>query len=367
MARKRLTARMEEARGRRAVEDNTPYPGTVNQEGRKFKRRDEYDIDWETTNHPFPDMRHEWKGDSRDEIGFGIPEGNPPTVASIRVAANKAVRIAVLLLGDKVGDEVLEAQARDLMGMDGEAMDRTLQRFADTQELYAEAETTEASEEEPKKVEAEEGKTEETTEASEEEPKKAEDEAKDEEPKKAEEAAEASDESKDDEPKKAEDEDEKADEDKDEDDGEKEASDESKDEEPKKADEEPKKAEDDEDGDDKDDDGDDEDGDKEASEEPKKAEEEPAPKKSTEFDIELTSASADEVDEDPEADARLAEALGMGENDAKQGRGVEAAEQPQKAGIKKLGGQPRVASDGDGEADISSIWRTAPDVNEVWQ
>ena len=40
MARKRLTARMRE---RRAVEDGTPYPGTVNQPDRKFKRRDQYD------------------------------------------------------------------------------------------------------------------------------------------------------------------------------------------------------------------------------------------------------------------------------------------------------------------------------------
>jgi hypothetical protein len=132
----RLTDPRRASRDRSAVEDNTPYPGTVNQPERQFKKRDQYDIDWETINHPYPDMRTEWKNDSRDEIGFGIPEANGPTVASVRVAASKAVRAAVLMLGEKVTDEVIEAQARDFMSIGPDALDRTLERFVGSQELY---------------------------------------------------------------------------------------------------------------------------------------------------------------------------------------------------------------------------------------
>ena len=94
MARKRLTARRRES-----VENPTiPYPGSVNQPDRKFKTREEYDNWVETVNHPLPDMRHEWQDNPRDGIGFGIPKESTLSVASVRVAANKAVRIAVLLL-----------------------------------------------------------------------------------------------------------------------------------------------------------------------------------------------------------------------------------------------------------------------------
>ena len=134
--RKRLTARRRES-----VENPTiPYPGSVNQPDRKFKTREEYDNYVETLNHPTPDMRSEWQDNPRDGIGFGIPKESTLSVASVRVAANKAVRIAVLLLGEKVSDEVIEAQARDLMSMKGEYMDATLARFAETQELYEAAE-----------------------------------------------------------------------------------------------------------------------------------------------------------------------------------------------------------------------------------
>ena len=104
-------------------------------------------------NHELPDLRHEWEDDERDDIGFGIPEpwgSNPevPTVASVRMAANKAVKIAVLLLGEKVDDKTIEEQARDFMSLSREAMDRTLARFAATQKLYAEDEGDEGEQKE---------------------------------------------------------------------------------------------------------------------------------------------------------------------------------------------------------------------------
>ena len=136
MAGKRV--RLTQRRRRKAVEDNTPYPGTANQPDRRFKPRAEYDNWEEVTNHPLPDMRHDWQSDERDDIGFGIPEawGASPTSASVNVGAHKAVRLAILLLGEKTPEEVIEVQARDLMMLGPEIMDRTLERYASTAELY---------------------------------------------------------------------------------------------------------------------------------------------------------------------------------------------------------------------------------------
>jgi len=124
MARERLTRR-------KAVEDNIPYPGTVNQSDRKFKKRDQYDTFEQTVNHELPDMRTEWKDNPRDEIGFGIPK-----VAKIYATAQKAVRLAVLFLGDKVDDKSIEAQAREFMRLGTARIDSALKRFAESENLY---------------------------------------------------------------------------------------------------------------------------------------------------------------------------------------------------------------------------------------
>lgn len=131
--RDRLTRRNKEA-----VDGNIPYPGNVNQPDRKFKKDDQYDNWKETINHPYPDMRHDWQNDERDSIGFGIPEawGTSPTVATVRVAANKSVQAAYYLLGNKVAESIVEDQAADFMLLGPEALDRTLARFAETIKLY---------------------------------------------------------------------------------------------------------------------------------------------------------------------------------------------------------------------------------------
>jgi len=129
-------------RRRQAVDSpGTPYPGNVNLPERQFKEHAQYDNWKEVVNHPLPDMRHEWQDNPRDEIGFGIPKSNSlqPTLASVHVAADKAVRASVLLLGEKVAETVIEEQARDFMLMGGEALDRTLGRFQQTQKLYVAA------------------------------------------------------------------------------------------------------------------------------------------------------------------------------------------------------------------------------------
>lgn len=327
MSRVRLTAR-----GRSAA-DQTPYPGNVNQPDRKDPAIDDYHTFEQRVNHELPDMRHDWQGDDRDDIGFGIPEawGKSPTVASVRVAANKAVRVAVLLLGDKVSDDVIEAQARDLMSMGPQAMDRTLQRFSDTQALYAADEEKKDEEKKDDKAEAK---------CSADESEKKDEEKKDD---KAEEKKAADDkkvpdfikekmeEKKDD--KKAADESDKKDEEKKEDKAEAKCS----------ADESDKK--------------DDED------------KKEVSAKKtgSTEFDIELSASVDDEVEPDPEADERLASLFDDPTVAAAGNSGRKAEASQKKTGITKLGGQPRVASAEGAGVDISSIWQSAPDVSEAFK
>lgn len=417
------------ARGRSAA-DQTPYPGNVNQPDRKDPAWDQYHTFEQRVNHELPDMRHEWQNDSRDDIGFGVPEawGKQPTVAAIRVAANKAIRVAILLLGDKVGDECIEAQARDLMAMGPKAMDRTMQRFAETQAAYeaAEDKADEKKDEEKKaaddKVEdKKEDKAEEKKAAtesefkpkiekpgSEEQPKVAAEDKKDEkvEDKKAADAK--VEDAKKDEEKKAADlramvvaavseamkaalpdfiqkkVDEKKEDKKDDAKESKKSADESADKkddkkscaaaesdkkDDAKADE--KKAAD---ATDKKDDAKVED--KKAADESEKKDDEAADKKASapkvgmnEFDIELTGAMEDEVAPDAEADERLASLF---DNDglaatAAAGNSTRKVEASQKSGIKKLGGQPRVASADGGGVDISSIWQTAPDVSEAFK
>jgi len=350
MARVRLTQRMR--RDRRGAEAEPPYPGTVNQPNRQFKPADLYDDYEETLDHPIPDMRHEWQDEERDEIGFGIPEA--PTVASVRVAANKAVRIAILLLGDKVDEQTVEAQATDLMALPGDVMDRTLARYAKTQSLYAQDEDEDAEADEDKEASEKtaESADEPKTADVEDEPKTAD--VEDDDKKVAEDARKAADEAK----KVAEEaervaqeaetkmktadtedaDDKTASEKTAEDGGEEDSS---------------KTAEDDGDGDENAD----------ADEEGKEA----AVHQAGDFDVELGPV-AESLEADPEADAQLASLFdgGVPADLPEPGKGQKEASA--KKGISRLGGQPKVASgDGGGVADISQIWGDTPDVSDVFR
>lgn len=385
MSRVRLTAR-----GRSAA-DQTPYPGNVNQPDRQDPDWDQYHTFEQKTNHELPDMRHDWQNDGRDDIGFGIPEewGKSPTVASVRVAATKAVRVAVLLLGEKVEDEVIEAQAKDFMSMGTKAMDRTLQRFADTQQFYADDDADEDDEKvEEVKVEAKQAATEAefkpeiAVPGSEEQPKVAEDKAEDKKEDKPVEKVEEEKKAADKVEEKVEDTvkasdvkamiasavaeamkaalpdfiQKKVDEKKEKEDDKKASDDAAKTEE--KVEDEKKAAA----------------ADEAAEEVVEKAEDKVEAKKSAataqeraSFDIELTGAMDDEVAPDPEADERLASLFDdqSGVTAGTSDRKVEASQK--KAGIKKLGGQPRVVTASDGGVDISSIWQSAPDVSEAFK
>ena len=405
MKRVRLTSR-------KAADGSIPYPGNVNQT-RTDPAWDQYHTFEQQVNHELPDMRTEWKDDSRDDIGFGIPDSNPPTVASVRIAANKAVRIAVLLLGEKVSDSVIEAQARDLMTLSSESMDRTLDRFAKTQKLYADEECEEEVEAKAKKSadEKEEVKEEKTasagladkggvvppaislkeTEVKADDKKEEKKEEVKEEPKVEAKADDKKEEVKEEvkaDDKKEEKKEEVKEDDKvearlakmeamiatlavavhkpvvaeekkmpdfiqkkiDEKKDDKKAADEKK-EEVKEEVKEEKKAADEKD---------------EADEDTKEASAQLAGP--NEMDIELTG-SMDEIASDPVADAQLASLFSdditaaTEENDD-----ADKKAKVKKAGIKKLGGQPRVAAtEVTASADISSIWQSAPDVSEVFR
>ena len=125
---------------RKAVADKTPFAGDLGHDGsRDEEEYGAYDqsqpaVDFEKTN-----MDTDWKNDKHDEAGFGIPksEGEIPKLASIRLAANKAVKLAVCLLGNKAPEDMVEAQGRDFFAsMDPSCLDRALRRFAETGELY---------------------------------------------------------------------------------------------------------------------------------------------------------------------------------------------------------------------------------------
>ena len=94
--------------------------------------------------------------------------------------------------------------------------------------------------------------------------------------------------------------------------------------------------------------------------------EEVAKKKSNvaELDIELTA-----VAEDEEIDEKTASMLDKlyAADETEETEEEETEEVATKKGAQKLGGQPKVASASLSDDDISSIWKSAPDVSQVFE
>ena len=93
------------------------------------------------------------------------------------------------------------------------------------------------------------------------------------------------------------------------------------------------------------------------------------PVPSTDMDIELQSV-ADDVEPDPETDAVLASLFQADDEPVEEEQAevvVAKAKTAKKAGIKRLGGQPKVASKGGESVELSSLWESAPDVNELFK
>lgn len=156
------------ARNKRLAAESVPYPGTLNQEDRKFTPMDKYQNDEAAKKSEIPDMSHDWQKQKRDEIGFGVFDGaakeKAPTyndeemafygsanssarTAAIRAHSMNCVKLASLFLGDNVPESVIEAQAVDFAGLSPMAVKASLDRYAET----AEDETKE----EPKEEEGE--------------------------------------------------------------------------------------------------------------------------------------------------------------------------------------------------------------------
>jgi len=156
MARNRLTSR-----ARQAADDQTPYPGSINQEGREEDGRGSMTyrtFEPSVANHELTDYtRVHGVSDQHNEIGMGIPDpASGMLVASPEYQAKciKAAELAETYLGPKVSDRMLLAQARDFLALNDESLDRTLERFNRTDAIYASEE--EAEVEVPEAIVAEE-------------------------------------------------------------------------------------------------------------------------------------------------------------------------------------------------------------------
>ena len=120
----RLTKRMA-ARNRKA---DSAVPETAIDLGknRSYHKIDEYHTFEPSQNHWEPDMRHEWKEDKHDETGFGVPK-----MAKVYMAAKKATKLAMMLLGEDADEAVLEKQARAFMRMGDKALTASIERWAE--------------------------------------------------------------------------------------------------------------------------------------------------------------------------------------------------------------------------------------------
>ena len=124
MERVRLTKRMA-ARNRKA---DSAEPETAIDLGknRSYHKIDEYHTFEPSLNHWEPDKRHEWKEDKHDETGFGVPK-----MAKVYMAAKKATKLAMMLLGENADEAVLEKQARAFMRMGDKALTASIERWAE--------------------------------------------------------------------------------------------------------------------------------------------------------------------------------------------------------------------------------------------
>ena len=124
MERIRLTQRMA-ARNRKA---DSAEPETAIDLGknRTYHKIDAYHTFEPSQNHWEPDMRHEWKEDKHDETGFGVPK-----MAKVYMAAKKATKLAMMLLGEDADEAVLEKQARAFMRMGDKALTASIERWAE--------------------------------------------------------------------------------------------------------------------------------------------------------------------------------------------------------------------------------------------
>ena len=133
--RKRLTARNVRAES----QADGLFPGDIGNEERAKNYHDpnEYSNYELQEGWDIPEKDAEPIKDERDEVGFGISK----TASKFRLAKHASV-LAQLCLGDDCPDEVLEDQARDFMKMGDEAIVASIRRWKATEPAPAPAEET---------------------------------------------------------------------------------------------------------------------------------------------------------------------------------------------------------------------------------
>lgn len=161
MARTRLTTRVAALKQRKAESQKDGlFPGDVGnmERSKNYHDIDEYHTFEQTVNHELPDMRHDWKDNPREETGHGIPK-----MAKVYMAAKKATKLAMIMLGEDADEETITAQARDFMRMGGNALTATINRWAEMEENKETAEAPVAEETETPAEDAEAAAPAETT------------------------------------------------------------------------------------------------------------------------------------------------------------------------------------------------------------
>lgn len=127
MKRVRLTSRNRKAES----QADGLFPGDVGnmERSKNYHKMDDYHKFEQTVNHELPDMRHEWKDDKRDENNIPVPK-----VASLYAAAQNAIKLSMMLLGDKAPQKTIEAQARDFMKLGNTKLVASMNRWLETEE-----------------------------------------------------------------------------------------------------------------------------------------------------------------------------------------------------------------------------------------
>lgn len=156
MSRVRLTKRIKKAES----QADGLFPGDVGnlERSKNYHPIDEYHTFEQTVNHELPDMRHEWKEDKRDQNNIPVPK-----VAEIYAAAQNAIKLSMMFLGEDAPEKEIEAQARDFMKLGNKRLVASMNRWIATDDCTEEACNDKQAEQECEKEADEVSETEETT------------------------------------------------------------------------------------------------------------------------------------------------------------------------------------------------------------
>jgi chemotaxis protein histidine kinase CheA len=107
------------------------FPGDVGnmERSKNYRDMDKYHTFEQSVNYELPDMRHEWKEDKRDENNIPVPK-----VAELYAAAQNAIKLSMMFLGDNAPQKMVQAQARDFMKLGNSRLVASINRWIETEE-----------------------------------------------------------------------------------------------------------------------------------------------------------------------------------------------------------------------------------------